>query len=29
VHVAGLRRKLGDALEVTAVRGIGYRMEKP
>jgi len=27
VHVAGLRRKVGDALTITALRGVGYRME--
>ncbi len=27
VHVAGLRRKLGDALAITALRGVGYRVE--
>ncbi|MGA9858491.1 MAG: response regulator transcription factor [Solirubrobacteraceae bacterium] len=27
VHVAGLRRKLGDALNVRALRGVGYRLE--
>jgi two-component system response regulator ResD len=27
VHVAGLRRKLGSAVKVTAVRGVGYRLE--
>jgi DNA-binding response OmpR family regulator len=27
VHVAGLRRKLGDPLRITAVRGVGYRVE--
>lgn len=27
VHVAGLRRKLGDALRITALRGVGYRLE--
>lgn len=27
VHVAGLRRKLGDALRIAAVRGVGYRLE--
>jgi two-component system, OmpR family, response regulator ResD len=28
VHVAGLRRKLGDALPITALRGVGYRLER-
>jgi len=28
-HVAGLRRKLGDARWVTAVRGVGFRLEVP
>jgi DNA-binding response OmpR family regulator len=27
VHVAALRRKLGSALEITTLRGIGYRVE--
>lgn len=27
MHVAALRRKLGDAVTITAVRGIGYRLE--
>lgn len=27
VHIAGLRRKLGDALRIAAVRGVGYRLE--
>jgi two-component system, OmpR family, response regulator ResD len=27
VHVAGLRRKLGAALRITALRGVGYRLE--
>ena len=27
VHVAGLRRKLGSAVKITAVRGVGYRLE--
>jgi DNA-binding response OmpR family regulator len=27
VHVAALRRKLGDALKVRALRGVGYRLE--
>lgn len=27
VHIAGLRRKLGDALQITALRGVGYRLE--
>ncbi len=29
VHVAALRRKLGDALKISALRGIGYRFEGP
>ncbi len=28
VHIAGLRRKLGDALKITALRGVGYRLEQ-
>ncbi|MGE5289856.1 MAG: response regulator transcription factor [Micromonosporaceae bacterium] len=27
VHVAGLRRKLGDALRISTLRGVGYRLE--
>lgn len=27
VHIAGLRRKLGPALDITALRGVGYRLE--
>jgi DNA-binding response OmpR family regulator len=27
VHIAGLRRKLGDALQISALRGVGYRLE--
>lgn len=27
VHVAGLRRKLGRAVTITALRGVGYRLE--
>ncbi len=27
VHIAGLRRKLGDALTISALRGVGYRLE--
>lgn len=27
VHIAALRRKLGDELHVTALRGVGYRLE--
>ena len=27
VHVAGLRRKLGDAVTISSLRGVGYRME--
>lgn len=27
VHVAGLRRKLGDAVQIVALRGVGYRLE--
>lgn len=27
VHVAGLRRKVGPALRITALRGVGYRLE--
>jgi DNA-binding response OmpR family regulator len=28
VHVAALRRKLGDAVTITAVRGVGYRLDR-
>ena len=28
VHIANLRRKLGDAIEITALRGVGYRVER-
>ncbi|MGH3444848.1 MAG: response regulator transcription factor, partial [Nocardioidaceae bacterium] len=27
VHVAGLRRKLGDAVQISSLRGTGYRLE--
>jgi DNA-binding response OmpR family regulator len=27
VHVAGLRRKLGAAVEIATLRGVGYRLE--
>ena len=27
VHLAGLRKKLGDSLNVSSVRGVGYRLE--
>ncbi len=27
VHVAGLRRKLGDAVKISSLRGVGYRLE--
>ncbi len=27
VHVAGLRRKMGDALRISTLRGVGYRLE--
>ena len=29
VHIAQVRKKLGDAVEITTVRGIGYRLESP
>jgi two-component system response regulator RegX3 len=29
MHIVTLRRKLGDALTITTVRGIGYRLELP
>ena len=28
VHVASLRRKLGEAIEISALRGVGYRLER-
>jgi two-component system response regulator ResD len=27
VHIAGLRRKLGESINVSSVRGVGYRLE--
>jgi DNA-binding response OmpR family regulator len=27
VHIAQVRKKLGDAVEITTVRGVGYRLE--
>ncbi|HET9073521.1 MAG TPA: response regulator transcription factor [Solirubrobacteraceae bacterium] len=27
VHIAGLRRKLGDAVTISSLRGVGYRLE--
>jgi DNA-binding response OmpR family regulator len=29
VHIAQVRKKLGDAIAITTVRGIGYRLERP
>jgi DNA-binding response OmpR family regulator len=29
VHVLALRRKLGDAIEIATVRGVGYRLVAP
>ncbi len=29
VHVAGLRAKLGDAVAIETVRGVGYRLMVP
>jgi DNA-binding response OmpR family regulator len=29
VHVAQVRRKLGDAVAITTVRGVGYRLDSP
>ena len=29
MHVMALRRKLGDAIEITTVRGVGYRLVAP
>ena len=28
MHVLALRRKLGDAIEITTVRGVGYRLDQ-
>jgi DNA-binding response OmpR family regulator len=28
-HVAGIRRKLGDARWIAAIRGVGFRLEVP
>ena len=28
VHIASLRKKLGAAVEITALRGVGYRLER-
>jgi DNA-binding response OmpR family regulator len=27
MHVMALRRKLGDAIDITAIRGVGYRLD--
>ena len=29
VHVAQVRKKLGDAVAITTVRGVGYRLDPP
>ncbi len=29
VHVAQVRKKLGGAVEITTVRGVGYRLDAP
>ena len=29
MHVMGLRRKLGNAIEIATVRGVGYRLDTP
>src|SRR3954467_12404172 len=29
MHVPALRRKLGEAVEITTVRGVGYRVDRP
>ena len=29
VHIAQMRKKLGDAATITTVRGVGYRLEAP
>jgi DNA-binding response OmpR family regulator len=28
VHIAQVRKKLGDAVSITTVRGVGYRLER-
>jgi two-component system response regulator RegX3 len=28
MHVLALRRKLGDAVELTTIRGVGYRLDR-
>ena len=28
VHIAGVRRKLGSAIEIVTVRGVGFRVER-
>ena len=29
VHIAQVRKKLGDAVVIKTVRGVGYRLESP
>ncbi len=29
VHIAMLRRKVGEVLDIKAIRGVGYRLERP
>jgi DNA-binding response OmpR family regulator len=29
VHIASLRRKLGDVVIISAIRGVGYRLQVP
>ena len=29
VHIAQVRKKVGDAVPITTVRGLGYRLDRP
>ena len=29
MHILGLRRKVGSAIDIVAIRGVGYRLELP
>jgi len=29
MHIVALRRKLGSAIDITTVRGVGYRLNMP
>ena len=29
VHIAQVRKKIGDAVPITTVRGLGYRLDRP